>query len=377
MKIAIFGGAFNPVHREHVNLARAAVRELGLDKIIIMPTAVSPHKKGRLAADFWQRYEMCRLAFASLPQAEISNFELTRGGVSYTYLTCEHFAEIYKDAKRYFLIGADMLENFPQWKKPEKILESFSLAACARENHAGFEDSKARVEEMFSTKVATISYVGEKVSSTEIRSLAALDEDFDRYVNAAVGQYIRDNALYYLPELQGYKRLLTPERSAHTMRVAVMCAKNAARANLTERQAITMAALHDCGKYLPPDSPLLKGFTPPDDVPPPVLHQYTGAYVAEKAFGVTDETVLSAISCHTTGKENMSGADTLLYLCDMLEEGRRFEGAEELRAIFKCDLNECLFAALSHQIEYLKSTGEPIDGQTALAYKYIKDKKDE
>ncbi|MDE6691433.1 MAG: nicotinate (nicotinamide) nucleotide adenylyltransferase, partial [Clostridia bacterium] len=206
MKVAIFGGAFNPVHREHVNLARAAVRELELDKLIIMPTAVSPHKGGRLAADFFQRYEMCRLAFASVPQVEISNFELTRGGVSYTYLTCEHFAEIYKDAKRYFIIGADMLENFPQWKHPERILKSFSLAACARENQDGFEESKARVESLFSTEVKTISYVGEKVSSTEIRTLAALGEDFGRYVNAAVGQYITDNALYFLPVLQGYKK---------------------------------------------------------------------------------------------------------------------------------------------------------------------------
>lgn len=372
MKIGILGGAFNPVHREHVNLARAAVRELELDKIIIMPTAVSPHKSGKLAADFWQRYEMCRLAFASVPQAEISNFELTRGGVSYTYLTCEHFAELYKDAKRWFIIGADMLENFPQWMHPEKILEHFSLAACARENQSGFAESKARVESLFSTEVAAIPYVGEKVSSTEIRTLAALGEDFDRYVNAAVGQYIRDNALYYLPELQGYKKLLTPERSAHTVRVAVMCAKNAARANLTESQAVTMAALHDCGKYLPTDSPLLKGFTPPKEVPPPVLHQYTGAYVAEKRFGVCDKTILSAIACHTTGKENMSDADALLYLCDMLEEGRKFEGVDALRKIFKSDLKECLFAALSHQIDYLKSTGEPVDEETLRAYNYIK-----
>ncbi len=375
MKVAIFGGAFNPVHREHVNLARAAVRELELDKIIIMPTAVSPHKSGRLAADFFQRYEMCRLAFATIPQAEISNFELTRGGVSYTYLTCEHFAKIYKDAKRYFIIGADMLENFPHWKHPEKILETFSLAACARENHSGFEESKARVESMFSTKVATIPFVGEKVSSTEVRTFAALDEDFDRYVNAAVGQYIRDNALYYLPELQGYKRLLTPERHAHTVRVAVMCAKNASRANLCEKQAITMAALHDCGKNLPQGSPLLKGFTPPDNSPSPVIHQYSGAYVAEKKFKVTDQTILSAIACHTTGKENMSAADALLYLCDMLEEGRKFDGVEALRKIFKRDLRECLFAALSHQIEYLKSTDKPIDGETQKAYNYIKDKK--
>lgn len=377
MKIAILGGAFNPVHREHVNLARAAVNELELDKIIIMPTAVSPHKSGKLSADFWQRYEMCRLAFASIPQAEVSNFELTRGGVSYTYLTCAHFAELYKSAKRWFIIGADMLDNFPEWKHPDKILQTFSLAACARENNSGFFESKRRVEELFNTGVKAINYVGEKVSSTEIRTLAALDEEFDRYVNCAVGQYIRDNGLYYLSGLHGVKKLLTPERWAHTVRVAVLCAENAARANLTERQAITMAALHDCAKYLPADSPLLKGFTPPKDVPPPVLHQHSGAFVAKNRFGVTDKTVLSAIACHTTGRADMSDADALLYLCDMLESGRKFEGVDELRAIFKRGLRECLYAALTRQVEYLKSLDKPIDGETLNAYKYIKDKKHE
>ncbi|MCM1438372.1 MAG: nicotinate (nicotinamide) nucleotide adenylyltransferase [Roseburia sp.] len=375
MRIGILGGAFNPVHREHVNLARAAVRELNLDKIIIMPTAVSPHKGGKLTADFWQRFEMCRLAFASIPQAEVSNFELTRGGVSYTYLTCAHFAEIYKDAERWFIIGADMLENFPQWKNPQEILKTFSLAACAREESHDFYESKAKAESLFATKVKTIPYHGEKVSSTAIRTLAALDGEFDMYVNPSVGQYIRDNALYYAANLNGVKKLLKPERWAHTVRVAVLCAKNAARANLSERQAITMAALHDCAKDLPEDSPLLKGFTSPENAPPPVIHQYAGAFVAENYFGVTDKVILSAIACHTTGKENMSDADALLYLCDMLEEGRKFDGVNNLREIFKRDLRECLQAALFHQLEYLKSTGAPLDGETVKAYNYIKDKK--
>lgn len=374
MRVAIFGGAFNPVHREHVNLAKAAVEELKLDKIIIMPTAVSPHKSGRLSADFWRRFEMCRLAFASLPQAEVSNFELTRGGVSYTYLTCNHFSEIYKDAERFFIIGADMLENFPRWKNPREILKTFSLAACAREDQTGFLSCKSGVEKLFDVKVTTIPYVGEKVSSTAIRTLAALGEDISGYVSEEVCQYIEEHELYRIGGIRRVKELLTKERWEHTVRVAVMCAKNAARASLSEEQAITMAALHDCAKYLPGDSPYLNGFTPPKGVPAPVLHQYSGLYVAEHTFGVTDQTLLSAIACHTTGKENMTEADALLYLCDMLEEGRNFEGADKLRALFKQDLYACLSAALSHQINYLNSKNAPVDEATQKAYNYMKDK---
>ncbi|MDE7086784.1 MAG: nicotinate (nicotinamide) nucleotide adenylyltransferase, partial [Clostridia bacterium] len=374
MRVAIFGGAFNPVHREHVKLARAAVTKLNLDKIIIMPTAVSPHKGGRLSADFWQRFEMCRLAFAGIPQAEVSNYELTRGGISYTYLTCAHFASLYSDAERFFIIGADMLDNFPHWKNPEQILQTFSLAACAREDQNGFYECKERVEKMFSTTVHTIPYVGEKVSSTKIRTLAAIGERFGAYVTPQVCQYIEENELYAIEHLRDVKALLKPDRWAHTLRVAEMCAKNASRAGITERQAVIMGALHDCAKNLQPSSPYLYNFTPPEHALPPVVHQYAGAYVAEHFFGVKDKLILDAIACHATGKPDMNGAETLLYLCDMLEEGRTFDGVEELRKIFKKDLSECLFAAFEHQMKYLNSTGEPVDGLTAEAYNYLKEK---
>ena len=374
MKIAIFGGAFNPVHREHVHLARTAIEELGLDKLIIMPTAISPHKSGKAMADFFQRFEMCRLAFRELKQAEVSNYELARGGVSYTYLTCEHFASLYPDAERYLLIGADMLENFPEWKNPQEILKSFRLAACAREDIKPFLGYKEIVEQKFSTDVVTLSYVGEKVSSTQIRTYAALGEDISRYVNPDVCQYIRRKGLYAMHGLWGVKQFLKPERWQHTLRVAVMCAKYSSRAGISEEQAITMAALHDVAKYMTPGKGYLKDFTCPEGVPEPVVHQYSGAYIAEKVFGVKDNIILDAIACHTSGRENMTKADALLYLSDMLEEGRKFDGVDELRKIFKEDLFKCLYAALKQQVDYFEGTGKPVYGLTLKAYQSIKEK---
>ena len=374
MKIAIFGGAFNPVHREHVHLARTAIEELGLDKLIIMPTAISPHKHGKTMADFWQRYEMCRTAFSGIKQAEVSNYELVRGGVSYTYLTCAHFASLYPDAERYLLIGADMLENFPSWRNPQEILKHFRLAACARVDASPFKEYKKRVEQLFSQKVVTLSYVGEKVSSSHIRTLAALGEDFSPFVDGNVYAYIRRKGLYAMHGLWGVKKFLTPERWAHSVRVAYMCAENSSRAEISEEQAITMAALHDCAKYMKEDSVYLKGFSWPEGVPSPVIHQFSGAYVAEKVFGVKDKLILDAIACHTSGRENMTAADALLFLSDMLEEGRDFPGVDELRKIFATDLFRCLYAALGHQVSYLQSTGKPVYELTLKAYNSIKEK---
>ncbi len=134
MKVALYGGAFNPVHSEHLNIVLAAKRALGLDKVIVIPTNISPHKKGVLSARGKDRLSMCRLAFEGVNGVEVSDVELKRGGVSYSYVTCRHFKKIYGGDELYFIIGADMLQTFGLWKEPDEILKCATLAVCAREN---------------------------------------------------------------------------------------------------------------------------------------------------------------------------------------------------------------------------------------------------
>ena len=122
MKIALFGGSFDPVHREHAAYVRAAIRGLSLDLVIVMPSRLAPHKRLGAQADGEDRLQMCRLAFAEEPRVRVSDFELVHEGVSYSYLTCRAFAKQYPDVERYFLVGADMLEDFFTWKEPADIL---------------------------------------------------------------------------------------------------------------------------------------------------------------------------------------------------------------------------------------------------------------
>lgn len=372
MKIAIFGGSFNPVHNEHVNIVKAAVSALGLDKVIVTPTAITPAKDGGLSASGKDRLEMCRLAFNGVPCAEVSDYEIKRGGVSYTYLTCRAFAEKYPDADRYFIVGADMLDNFHTWKNPEEILSYVKLAVCARENVESLKKSVSDFEQKFGKRVTPFGYVGAAVSSTKLRVYCALGEDISGYTDKKVAEYAATNALYDLKNLQNVKELLTPRRWAHTLRVAVFAAERRALAKADERTVITAAALHDCAKNLPPDSPYLAGFAPPDDVPEAVVHQYGGAYVASRTFGITDADVINAIKYHTSARENMSGLEKLIYLADMLEEGRSFDGVEELRQALNLGLDYCLYKALSHQIKYLQSAGQKIYPLTLRAYEYLK-----
>jgi nicotinate-nucleotide adenylyltransferase len=374
MKIAIFGGAFNPVHNEHVNIVKSAKEFLSADKLIVMPTAVSPHKSGRLLLCDDDRLQMCKLAFDGMDGIEVSDYEIAKGGVSYTYLTMQHFKEVYPNDELYFIIGADMLKSFKSWKNPKEILSYCTLACCERDGENSFESCRQDVEQTFGVNVLRIPYFGKKVSSTRVRVLASLDEDFSQYIPQKVCQYIQSRGLYLMPRLLEVKEFISHERWLHSVRVAILCAERADMAHLTEKEAIAISALHDVAKYLKPDSNYLKGFVCPPNVPEPVLHQFTGAYMALNYFNLKDERLLNAIKYHTSGRENMSEAEAVLFLSDMLEEGRNFPHVDELRELFKDNLYYCLYKALKYQVEYLNKSDKPVYDLTERAYNYYKEK---
>lgn len=374
MKTAFYGGAFNPVHTEHVNIVRAAIENLGLDKVIISPTFISPHKSGSVNIPARERLALCKLAFADVPQAEVSDEEIKRGGVSYSFVTCRALKRKYPDDELYFLMGEDMLSSFGTWKNPEEILKCVRLAVCGR-GDGDLNGAIRAFSARFGREAVKVGYTGKEVSSTFVRTLAALGEDLSGLTPKPVAKYIRERGLYARRDLQAVKKLLTPERWAHTVRVAVCATENARRAGVDESDALCAAALHDCAKYLGADSEYLAGFVPPDGVPAPVMHQYAGAFVAKNAFGITDKNVLNAIAYHTSGRPCMGKLEKLIYLSDLLESGRDFEGVDGLRAAFERDIDEALEAALRHQIEYLKTTGKPVYPLTEKAYNYVKENK--
>ena len=376
MKIAIYGGAFNPVHNEHINIALAAKGELGLDKIIVIPTNLSPHKSGNLTVRSRDRLDMCRAAFGKFEGFEVSDCEIRRGGISYSYVTCRRFRKLYPDDEIFFIMGADMLKGFANWREPEEILKCVTPAVCARENSAEFKTYLKDFTQRFRHDILSFGYVGKNVSSTRVRTLAALGEDIGHYVPEEVKNLIRSRNLYALPEVWEVKKLLTQERWQHTVRVALLAAKAAPRLKVFEYDAIIAAALHDCAKYLCENAEQLKGFGFPKDVPAPVMHQYSGAYVAEHTFGITDKNVLNAIRYHTSGRENMNALEKLIFLSDLLEEGRDFERVGFLRELFWRDIDKCLLASLEHQLDYLKKQNKPIYPLTRRAYEYLKENTD-
>ncbi len=376
MKIGIFGGSFDPVHNEHIALVKSAVESLSLDRLLIMPAKIPPHKIGKRLSSDKARLSMCRLAFKDIEKVEISDYEIKKEGTSYTYLTVEHFKKQNPDAELYFLVGTDMLRDFPTWKNPLQILDSCTLAVCARAEEKGWVErereifyKKTRSEKPFSV----IAYEGKSVSSTRLRVLAAAGEDISAFTSKQVASYIQAEKLYDIANAKQALALEKQSRKEHSLRVAYFAAENAKKAGVDEKKAIEAALLHDCAKNLDESSPLLKEFECPNGVPPQVWHQYAGAYICEKVFGVKDEDIVNAVRYHTSGRENMSPLEKLIFLADMLEEGRVYKEVSELRESFEMEgIDGCLELALKRTLEFLEEKGEFIYPLTQRAYEYIK-----
>ena len=131
-KIGIFGGTFNPVHNGHVLLARHYVQALGLQKLLVIPAKTPPHKLAPELAAEQLRLQMCALAFADLPQAQVSDLEICRPGKSYTIDTVYKLRQLYPQAQLYLLVGSDMFLSFTKWKDWQGILQEVTLCTAAR-----------------------------------------------------------------------------------------------------------------------------------------------------------------------------------------------------------------------------------------------------
>lgn len=375
MRIGIFGGSFDPVHIEHKKLCEGAIESLSLDKLFVVPAYAPPHKKGkRLSSDF-DRLAMCKIAFAGMEKVEVSSYEIDQKGTSYTYLTLTHFKELYPDAELFFLVGTDMLRDFPTWKHPEIILEKATLGVCSRgERGEGWIEQERRIYfERVNTKkdFVVIDYVAEPISSTRARVLLSIDECPTTWVSEEVQKYAKARGLYYMPTCVEALSFEKESRKQHSIRVAYFGAENAKKYSLDEREVIFACLVHDCAKNLDKGDEKLRGFVCPEGVPNQVWHQFAGGHVCKHTLHIEDDAIIGAVTYHTSGKADMSPLEKLVFLADMLEEGRTYKEVHLLRALFEENPDRCLEEALKQTIAFLEGKGEEVYPLTKEAYEYI------
>lgn len=190
MAVGLFGGSFNPVHLGHLITSQRVMEIRNLEKIILMPCNISPFKvEASDILDGDTRLRMLELAVGNNPKYEIDNFELKKGGVSFTFNTILHLKQMYSEIE--LIIGFDQLIDFDKWYKAEEIVSEAQLVVLKREI-----DNKW-TPNIFTKKAVFVETPAIEISATEIRKRIKAGLSIDYLVPEAVVEYIKRKKLYF------------------------------------------------------------------------------------------------------------------------------------------------------------------------------------
>lgn len=214
VRVGVYGGSFDPVHFGHVLPVEETRARLGLDRILYVPAYHPPHKLDSPSAPAHHRFAMLALALEPHPNLLLSDFEVARGGTTYTIETLRHLRAQDGDTEILLVLGSDSLAQIETWRSFRELLAEFRLAVVAR---AGFgrealatalpADVVARFAPEGETPAGaaletTIFWGGNTpvtISSTWLRRAIPAGEDLSGSLPASVAAYLRKHGLYRLP----------------------------------------------------------------------------------------------------------------------------------------------------------------------------------
>lgn len=206
-KIAILGGAFNPIHMAHLRLGEAALSQLGLDHVIFMPSYKTPIKDTSNEISPMDRLNMVSLAVKSYDNFSVSDYEIKKQGMSYTYETLKFFKEQNPDNEYFFIVGEDAFKTMHKWIEPSTIFNCASIICATRKNESNdlysnnsdtisVFSAKKHLEESYNAKIYLLDFELIDISSSEIRNKIKSQQDIGDIIPPNVKEYIKRNHLY-------------------------------------------------------------------------------------------------------------------------------------------------------------------------------------
>ena len=399
MRIGVYGGTFNPPHLGHLAAARAVFELLKLDRLLLIPAGLPPHKampSGSPTPE--QRLEMTRLASEQLAlgdKVEVLDMELRRQGKSFTSDTLAALKAKYPEDELWLLMGTDMFLTLPEWHAPEEILALAGIATFGRTEEDAEELLSHQREKLYreypGARIFTLTIPGVvEVSSTELREKLAKGKGGNLLAPAVYG-YILRNGLYntgadmkHLPFRQLRPvalSFLKHSRIPHVLGTEQEAVRLALRYGADAEKAGRAALLHDCTKRLSLDEHLALceryglEVDETERTSAALLHAKTGAAIARYVFGEPEE-VCGAICWHTTGRPGMTLLEKILYIADYVEPSRDFPGVEDLRKRVYEDLDAGVLMGMENTISLMQRRGDPIHSNTTQARDYLCERKE-
>lgn len=369
MRLGIYGGTFNPPHIGHVRSAAEAVRELGLDVLLIVPAGLPPHKAlplGTPAAD--DRLELCRLSFSDMSCAEIIDRELREEGISYTVETLDALLTKYPGAEVFLIMGTDMYLTLESWKDAGRLLDAVTPAVLSRKDGdaAGIEAYADRILKKFGTRTEILRNEVVEVSSTALRNKLPERLGADDIEGPAYAYIIKKRLYGAKPDFDWLRNqvygAMKPKRIPHVAGCETEAVRLAEHWDANVDEAREAAILHDITKHLALDDQLqlcqkydiMTDAVEASEVK--LLHAKTGAAIARFEYGMS-QAVSDAILWHTTGRADMTLLEKIIYIADYMEPTRDFDGVDLLRSLAYTDLNLAIIMGLRMSIEDMRSRG--------------------
>ena len=195
--MGLFGGTFNPLHNAHIEVARAALRQYELSRIVFIPNGIPPHKEHVLGIDKEARFEMVRRAIESMPEFTASKVEVDRAGPSYTIDTIRALKDDYPQGIC-FIVGADRLLKIDTWKEPHELLRSVPFIIAPR---SGVSLDVFDVSPFREAVIVPLQMDDVDLSSSGLRERIQRGESIREWVPEQVAEYIEEHKYYRKREL--------------------------------------------------------------------------------------------------------------------------------------------------------------------------------
>jgi len=196
VRLGILGGTFNPPHLGHLICAQEAHLQLELDRVLLIPPRLPPHKTVEDEPGPEHRLELCRAAVGKDPRLQVCALEVEREGSSYTVDTLEELHLQAPDNDLFFIVGADAAAGLPGWREPERMLSLATLAVARRRGTSRSSVHEALGELRGAERTRFFKMPCIALSSTLIRSRVRTGQPITYLVPPAVERYINEHGLY-------------------------------------------------------------------------------------------------------------------------------------------------------------------------------------
>lgn len=341
VRIVVYGGSFDPVHKGHISLLSAAAGQINPDLIMVFPAYNSPFKYTMCTSDVHRTHMLkeALLPLASKTDIVIDDYELKQKRKVYSIETLKYVKSIYPNSDIYLLMGSDCALEIDLWRDIKTIRKMVTLVTGFRKGY--------RVNKKIKNEFLVLKGNFPLLASSTVKSKIYTTGSVPSSVDLGVASYIKQHSLYGLNIRRKLAGMLSGDRLEHTYNVVARACDLAAKYKANLDVCALSAYLHDCAKgltnrqlidYVKEHKLKVKMFKEISKHAPTLLHGVVGAHMAQKVFHIADTAVINAVRKHSVGSANMSKEEKILYIADAISKDRKYPKLKQITAAAYEDL---------------------------------------